>query len=377
MKRHQAGIRTVLASLALCLGLMFQGCGEKIAIPEPSGAYSINQYTVLDSLDVGSPAIQLTQGWGLLFVLTSDAVTKYDVGLNLDTQVSGLSNPTALCTDIDAGLLFVWEDNLQRVNWYDSGSMDLMGSSILPDVVTAVGMTTNPAGASEAGAESFLYLSDPVSEVIHRYAFSRSTGLSPHGILANADGSGARSVHSAAGLATDSEGFLLVCDADTSRNWVTRFNGSPNLDDGELMRGVAAIFDSVTCAPAPAATDYVIGDAPECDESDWVGGPSRENGEFFAQRDVAVDGVGRIFVVDSGNNRVQVFDFNGSYDIQFACLDSLAPPTSLGVFDETSTDASVNYGAFLILTLENRNQIYKYISEEHKATYYVDNPPDR
>lgn len=376
MKRHQAGIRIILVSLSLSLGLLFWGCGEKIAIPEPSGAYSINQYTLLDSVDVGAPAVQLTQGWGFLFVLTPDAITKYDAGLNLDTQVTGLGAPSALCADIDEGLIFVWENNPKRVTWYDSASMEWRGSNDLPTVFYGVAMTTNPAGADQAGATTFLYISDPQSQVIHRFAFNPSEGLTPYGILANSEGSGTRSVHSAAGLSTDSEGFMLVCDADTSRNWVTRFSGSPDPDD-ELMRGFAAIFDSITCAPAAAPTDYVIGDAPVCDESDWVGGPSKENGEFFGQTDVAVDGIGRIFVVDKGNNRIQIFDPKGNYDIQFTCLDSLALPTSLGVFDETSTDASVNFGAFILLTLENRNQVYKYISEEHKATYYVDNPPDR
>ena len=376
MKLHQAGIRIIIVALALSLGLIFLGCGEKIAIPQPTGDFSINQYTLLDSLDVGGPAVQLTQGWGFLFVLTADAVTKFDVGLNLDTRVSGLSGPTALCADIDDGLLFVWEDGAKRVVWLDSASMLLMGSSVLPDVQTAVAITTNSAGIDQAGGDTYLYLSDPVSEVIHRYAFSRAGGLTPFGILANSEGAGARSVHSAAGLTTDSEGFLLVCDADTSRNWVTRFSGSPDPTDPVYMRGFAAILDSITCEP-PAATDFVIGNAAECEEFDWVGGPSRENGEFFKQGDVAVDGIGRIFVADTGNNRIQVFDHKGNYEIQFVSLDSLAVPTSLGVFDETNLESSINFGAFIILTLKDRDHVFKYISEEHKATFQVDNPPDQ
>lgn len=384
MKFHQSGIRIVFVSLAVSLGLMFSGCGEKIAIPEPSGDFSINQYTLLDSLGVGGPAVQLTKGWGFLFVLASDAVTKYDVGLHFDQQVTGLAGPTALCADENEGLLFVWEDGVKRVGWYDSSSLELLGSSILPDVDTAVAMTTNTAGVDQAGADSYLYLSDPVSGVIHRYAFSRSEGLSPFGILAHSEGAGARSVHSAAGLTTDSEGFLLVCDADTIRNWVIRFDGTPDAtdtatdpDDPDPMRGLAALFDVATCEP-PAASDFVLGNAAECQESGWVGGSSGKPGEFFLPSDVAVDGSGRIFVADTENNRIQIFGPKGGYELQFTSLDSLAVPTSLGVFDETSTDANViNFGAFVILTLKNRDQVYRYISEEHLETYNIDNPPGR
>jgi hypothetical protein len=256
-----------------------------------------------------------------------------------------------------------------------------VGSSVLPDVQTVAGMATNNAGVEQAGADTYLYLSDPLSEVIHRYAFSRTGGLSPFGILARADGAGARFVHVPAGLTTDSEGFLLVCDADTNRNWVIRFAASPDPtdtasdpNDPDPLRGFAAVFDSVTCEP-PAATDYVIGNAAECQESGWVGGASRENGEFYLPSDVAVDGSGRIFVADTGNNRIQIFSPGGRYDLQFAGLDSLSGPTSLGVFDENSTDNTINFGAFVIVTLKDKDQVFRFISSEHEDTYVIDHPP--
>ena len=66
MSRHPEGIRTFLAAavlvMVLPLGIMFSGCGEKIAIPQPTGVFSLNQYVVLDSFTTTGPAIGNLQG---------------------------------------------------------------------------------------------------------------------------------------------------------------------------------------------------------------------------------------------------------------------------------------------------------------------------
>ena len=376
MKNHQAGIRVVILALALSLGLVFAGCGEKIALPEASGFFSIDQYTFLDSLDVGGQAVQLTEGWGFLFVLTQDALSKYDTGLNLDQQVTGLAGATALCADKDEGLLFVWENDAQRVTWFNNTTLEIQGSFVLPDVSTVVAMATNKAGVVLASADLYLYLSDPESGVIHRYAFDRAVGLlSPFGILTSSDGAGARFVHEPAGLTTDGQGFLLVCDTDLDRNWVTRFAGTPDTTDAAL-RGLAALFDESTCGITPAATDYVIGNAAECEESDWVGGPSGEDGEFHLPSDVAVDLSGRIFVADTRNSRIQMFDPKGNYITFFSTIKLLSDPTSLSVIYGTTNEAEVVFGAYVIMTLKDRDKAYWYISKEYDDIINEDNGPD-
>jgi hypothetical protein len=54
----------------------------------------------------------------------------------------------------------------------------------------------------------------------------------------------------------------------------------------------------------------------------WPGYASDDDGEFFAPMDVAVDALGRIYVADTGNNRVQILDaaggFAGLLDAKFA-----------------------------------------------------------
>ena len=123
------------------------------------------------------------------------------------------------------------------------------------------------------------------------------------------------------------------------RNWVIRFDG----DAGPGRRhpaggrpGSAARprrpVRPATCVP-PAAADYVLGDAAVCGQSDWVGAPSPAEGEFHTPMAVAVDGRGRIFVADTGNDRIQVFTADGDFDLLFG-NDELTPaPASLGVVD--------------------------------------------
>ncbi len=378
MRRRQTGILFVAVAGVLTLGILLAGCGEKIAIPQPVGVFSINQYKVDDIYEVEDQAIQLTQGRGALFILTPGTLSKRDTKFGLTQEVTGLAGPLSICMDEGMGIIFVWEDDAKRVSWYDASNLDPLGTSDLPDVQTAVALATNPSGIDLAPAgTTFLYLSDPASEVIHRYSFDQATGLSPYGILARSDGLGVRFVHEAAGMFTDSEDFLLVCDAETSRNWVTRFASSPDLTDTD-MRGLAAVYDTASCDP-PAAADYVIGNAAQCNEPDWVGGPSDALGEFFRPTDVAVDRLGRIYVADTDNKRIQLFNARGGFDIQFLCTDSdtLVGPTSLGIFDENNPRETgvINYGAYIFVTLQDRTTVIKFISFDHYQALNGELPP--
>lgn len=378
MRRHRRGILLVAVAGVMTLGILLTGCGDKIAIPQPTGVFSINQYKVDDIYEVEGQAIQLTQGLSTLFILTPGTLSKRDTNFGLSKEVTGLAGPLSLCIDEGLRIIFVWEDDAKRVRWYDSSTLDILGENILLDVETAVGMATNPSGIDQVpGGTTFLYLSDPITDVIHRYSFSMAEGLSPFGILARSDGLGVRFVHEAAGLATDGEDFLLVCDVDVERNWLTRFASSPDPIDADL-RGYAALYDSASCDP-PAATDYVIGHSAECNESDWVGGPSDALGEFTRPSDVAVDRLGRIYVADTDNKRIQLFSAKGAFDIQFLCTDSdtLVGPTSLGIFDENNPRETgvINYGAYIFVTLQDRATVIKFISFDHYQALNGELPP--
>ncbi len=370
------------AGLALVLaGVLLTGCGDKIAIPEPIGLFSVSAYIEDSSYPDANP-LQVAVAQGSIFVLTADSLTKRDQDYGRITAVGGLSAPTALCVDGSGELIFVYEQGVGQVSWYATTDLSYLGTSAVPGVQLAVAMATNPTGIEEEpGARTFLYLSDPTAGVIHRFAFDDFNGLSPYGILARSDGDAARFVHLPAGLATDSEDSLLVCDADTNRNWVIRFFSEPDLEDTtpqagdqDPWRGRAALFHAPTCVP-PAAADFVLGDAATCGQTDWVGAPSDAEGAFHAPQDVAVDGQGRIFVADTGNNRVQVFLSDGTLDLSFGDDEATPGPVSLDVIDVRTGTNAVDYAAYVFMVLPAQNEVRKFISSEHYIFLNKEPPP--
>ncbi|MBU2502300.1 hypothetical protein KJ682_13290 [bacterium] len=382
MKTPNAVRIPVLACCAL-LVLLPAGCGEKIAVPQPKGLFSVSAY-ILDEVYPDDSPLQVTASQGSLFVLTDGALAKRDQQYGLIHEVAGLAGPTALCVGDLRELVFVWEQDAGQVSWFSTTDLTLMGSTVLEGVLSVTAMATNPTGIDqEPGARTFVYLSDPEAGVVHRYVFDDFNGLSPYGILARSDGDAARFVHIPMGMATDSEDSLLVCDADPDRNWVIRFVSEPDLDDvtpetgdQDPWRGHAALFHDPTCVP-PAAADYVLGDAAACGQSDWVGGPSDAQGEFSLPLAVAVDGAGRIFVADSGNDRIQVFAPDGDFDLLFGDLEQSPRPTSLAVVDVRIGGGAdeVNHAAYVFLVHPDEGEVRKFISSEHYIYLNQEPPP--
>lgn len=378
-----AGIRIAAAALSWSACALLGGCGEKIAIPQPKGLFSISAYTEDDRYPDEVP-LQLAIAQGGLFVLTPDSLTKRDLEYGRVAAVGGFDQPTAMCVGDRQELVFVWEQGAGRVSWFAGTDLSPVGSTDLTGVVAPVAMAANPVGIEQVpGARTFLYLSDPQAGVIHRFLFDDFLGLSPYGILARSDGDAARFVHRPAGMATDSEDSLLVCDADTNRNWVIRFVSEPDLDDvttqvgdQDPWRGHAALFHQPTCVP-PAAADYVLGNAAGCGQSDWVGAPSPAEGEFHTPMAVAVDGLGRIFVADAGNDRIQVFTPEGDFDLLFGNAELTPAPASLGVVDVRIGGGAedVDYGAYVFVVVPERSEVRKFISSEHYIYLHKEPPP--
>ena len=361
----------------LVLAVLAIGCGEKISIPESVGLFSTAIYQ--EAAVYPEPdARQVLAVQGNIFVLTADSLAKRDQNYTLINGLGGLQDPRAICSDDADSLVFIWDQGLGRVSWYHASDLSvqigLPNTADLPEVGTCTGLATCRAGIEQVpGAATFLYLSDPENGVVRRYAYEPFTGLIPHGILSRADGEGTRFVHQAAGLARDAADSLLVCDRDTLRNWVIRFDSVPDESDEDL-RGHAALFDVATCNPA-AAVDYVLGDAAECNETDWIGGRSDAESEFDTPTAVAVDGRGRIYVSDTGNDRIQIFTSDGYYDVLFGTEDWVPAPGSLAVID-VRTGAGpedIDYGAYIFAVTEG--MVRKYISGEHFNEISTNNPP--
>ena len=376
----------LLLLVAPALTLM-SGCGDKIAIPQPEGLFGISLYREWANFQADEPVVDPVVSQGRLFTLTADSLSKRNLTFSQSDSVGGLSDATALCVEEDSNLVFVWEDGLKQVNWYSGSNLALRGSTSLPDVEMVVAMAVNNAGIDQVpGALTYLYLSEPDTSgagVIHRYAFDMFAGLTSNGILARSNGDAARFVHVPGGMATDFENRFLVCDADTNRNWVIRFDGTPDLTDVALdpseedpQRGTAVPFVDSNCLVAPAS-DFVLGFAALCSQTDWVGRTGSAEGEFHSPNDVAVDGSGRVFVADTNNDRVQIFQPLGEFDLQLGSTPETPGVTAVGVYDHhygTGPDDR-NFGAFVFVLLPGENAIRKFISSEHADFLNEDLPP--
>lgn len=383
--RGTGGLLAAALAVAGLLPLAVGGCGEKIAIPEATSIWANLAYSVDDSFEVAGVRDLITS-WGNVFVLTADGISKRNRAFEVDTTVTLTGDPTALCADETGQLVLVWEQTTQTVQFFDSTELEPLGSATLPEVQSCSSMVTASAGVDSlfAGGRTFLYLTDPDAGLVHRYAvmgaddesFFCSECLLPAGILAWPTGAGARSVHQPGGLALDSEGRVLVCETDPGRNWVLRFDSTPDETDTtpidpeaeepiDSWAGTAVIFDSPTCAPEPAAADYVLGDAAACNESDWVGGASDAEGEFDRPTALAIDGEGKIYVADYGNDRVQIFGPRGVYQAQFRVRGAAMHPTGIGVIDVRGKDGTLHYAAFAFVLTESSDRVLKLISSEH------------
>jgi hypothetical protein len=377
-------IRFWFVMVAVLVGgsILVSGCGTKIAIPEPVGLFSVSAYIEYDRYD--DPALQVAVSQGAVFVLKADSLSKKDLEYGPLADVGGLQDARALCIDELGQVVFVWNQGSQQVDWYSTNDLILIGSTPLSGILSVSAMVTSDMGIDQVpGATTFLYLSDPEAGLIHRYVFDEFNGLNPYGILARADGDAARFVHVASGMARDWDNHLLVCDVDTNRNWVIRFDSTPDLDDTtsdpddqDPWRGFAALYTDPVCA-TPAANEYVLGNAASCNETGWVGAPSSEEGEFHIPSFVAVDGSGRIFVADTGNSRVQTFTPQGDFELFFGNEETCPSPGSMGVVDVRIGGGldEVNYGAFVYIVIPSENQVRRFISSEHYIELNKEPPP--
>lgn len=383
--RNRKSVLIVWATVALAVALAGGGCGNKIELPEAEGLFSVNAYYPEDDFIFSAESTeQLAVINNNLFLITRDGdLVKRTLEYEEILRVVGLDDPTALCRDETSQLVFVWEQGAGRLGVYRSSDLTPVTSTVLPEVQQVAGMAASVKGIEvDPGSRTYVYLSDPETGVVHRYVYFDGDGFYPAGILCRSDGDGARFAHVPAGLTTDMESNVLVCDADTLRNWVIRFDPTPQLDDvsadaGDIdpWRGLAIPFGAVTCEP-PAAADYTLGDAPECGETDWVGAPSSDLGEFHTPVATGMDGAGRVYVVDQGNDRVQIFAATGGWEMVYGDESLMTAPSGIGVVDwRTGSDAGdINYGAYIFVLMHETGEVRRFISFD-QFTYVNQEPP--
>jgi len=358
------GLLVVLAAAGFLLG----GCGEKIAIPEPVGLFSVSQYYDYGTTDIaGVRDVVAVQG--AVFVVTGDSLVRFDQDMGDSHGVGGLADARAVCTEPDETWLFVWEEAARRVSWHRRDDLSFGGSADLPEVAGVTAMATSPVGVEAVpGAQFFLYLAEPDSGNVRRYSFDAVNGLVDHRLMSHSGSNAVRSVHVPDGLARDWQDNLLVSDRDSLRNWVIRFDPVPDVANPDLA-GLAILFKDEAVCPEAAADEYVIGNAPGCNQTDWTGGVSDAEGEFHTQHGVAVDGSGRIMVADTGNDRIQIFDRYGDYLFEFGSPDRTPGPARITTLDlpKGALSTDIEYGAFIYVAYPERNEVRRYISND----YYI------
>jgi len=382
--RSRARCLLPAAALTAALAALAAGCGVKIAAPRAVGLFSTNAYTT-DTLFVDPGARQFVAAIGRLFVVDdAGSLVKRTLDYEEFARVDGLADPVAVCTDENARLVFVWEAGANRLSAFQTADLTPAGSATLTTVRRVTHLQACGTGLAELApsAETFLYLADPDSGVVHRFAWFAGGDMHPMGILCRDEGLSTRSVHVPAGMLRDAGGMLLVCDADTARNWVTRFDPTPILTDVAAVpegphpwRGLAVVFAPEGCEPQPQSA-YTLGDAPQCGEdATWVGGRSDATGEFDTPTALAADGQGRIFVADTGNDRVQIFSDRGVFEMTFRDTSRTLDPVSIGVIDVRIAGGGVNYGAYVFTLSGADGGVRRFISYDHYLSLNDDPPP--
>jgi len=294
---------------------------------------------------------------------TTDFVTNTNYAT---TSNITFSEPAGVAVDPTTGKLFVADrDNRRVVRWSSAGKM-INGSAAeavlgQPDFVTRTrntggisAATTNDPCAVFVDSKGRLWVADMTNNRVLRFdnASTLANSAPANGVLGqpdfvtNSTGVTASKMNTPTSVYVDANGTLWV--ADRANNRVLRFNNAASKANGAAADGVLGQADFVTatsgltaskmnapwgvCADAAgrlwvadrvnnrvlrfdnaaskangAAADGVIG------EPDFTTSVFNKNRAGLGEpRGVAVDGLGRLFVVDEGNTRVMVYSNTAS-----------------------------------------------------------------
>jgi NHL repeat-containing protein len=153
---------------------------------------------------------------------------------------------------------------------------------------------------------------------------------------------------------------LNGCDSTTPTSTTTPAS-TPLATSSATATVSEAATHTPTATPTATATASRTATAsttpPSCGTfiTKW-GGLGSGTGQFNFPADVAVDGDGNVFVVDSGNNRIEEFTNDGTFLAAFG-----GPGTGDGEFD-TPTDVAVAGDGTVVVADTNNNRIQLFTS---------------
>ncbi len=307
--------------------LTLVACGEKITLPEPAGIPIDSAYVEQRAWELDDPA-DVYEANGRIYVVekTPGRLSRYSTAQELLAVAEGLNAPHSLTVDFPGRRVVVAEGETGSglaISFWDLAELTPLGKADLDTLVRSV------SGLATDG--SWLYVSDPDSGCVHRFLLTdeASGWVRPRGLVSSRTGSieSPQFVFRPSGLALDLDGTLLVCDADSNRNWVLRFDPAPPAADPNGP-GTAVTFREILC-PTPPVEGFVLGDAPGCGET-FEPGPSDAPGGLDRPWGVTFDADGRIYVADRGNGRVERYKSDGNFDLAIGVslegIDGLVEP---------------------------------------------------
>ena len=223
-------------------------------------------------------------------------------GFASDVSQTGMDFPTGLCLAPGTTTLIVADENANRVLLFNSAFNITSGSASAnvvlgePDFSTAGGGTSQSTFSSSYGvavdASGHLYVADNLNNRVLRFNnfSSKASGGPADGVLGQQDfthaGSSctATTMFNPTGVAIDKAGTLYV--ADQGNNRVLMFLNAASKANG-------------------AAADLVLGQPNFTSNSIPI---TRSSHTMAAPFGVAVDGAGRLYVSDQGNNRILLYE---------------------------------------------------------------------
>ena len=305
---------------------------------KPSGMVIDNKDDRLYVADTGNHQIRI-------FELTdgdncpsgTDEVVNDEVCFVADFGSSGSSDgrfdePAGVAFDEDESILYVADTENNRIQ-----SFEMVSSSTCPSgtdkIITGVcfieefgssgssdGKFNSPEGLAFDENNDLLYVADTENNRIQM--ISTIGGSSDSISFSEEFGS----------TGSSDDEFDMPTDLAISNNGENLY-----IVDSENNR--IKIYDLTSGDNCPSGTDEVIDDEVCFDDTFGVSGSS--DGRFDIPTDLAVDpDTGDIYVVDSDNNRVQKFESNGDFDIEFGSDDSgdddyLGSPSAIAVHKDS------------------------------------------
>jgi len=330
--------RAVLASTCM---LLLVGCGQKIELPTSEGIpidsdyFDVTPVALADEFE----SVSDIEAFGGVFAV-SDFAQGRVVVLYSDGRVNpsrapltGLDRPVAMELEIERNLLLIaqGEPGDYVIGAY-TPTFEFELEASLGDAVQSI--------SDIASDGEFLYVGDPEARTIHRFAMSPAPGFGPLVLQGTAVAPDPEQysevspqfVSRPGQITIDESGLMVVCDADSTRNWVLRYDPWPAGTEPEsagssvifgpsreeLSLGVGAFGGDVKCGDIFSLAASTLGLAPGCSgNQNFELRPSGDEGNFHTPTGVALDGSGNIYVADRYNSRIQRFSPEGDFEAAF------------------------------------------------------------